>query len=207
MQRRLGALMEAPSASCSAKRPALDWREQVNIAGSPIYRSVPPRPVRTSTFRPADHAGSQADLRRAHAAIDGGADPPPVLIVYDDSQHCVRRHRSSICCLQARQARAPLLVATQFLPEDVPIRRPLLSAGVLIVHRLEAETPNWWPSSSGRTPVRCSPPRSTTRRARARRGRSAGSRSSTITERAEVLPGSLLQGVKPQGALRIYRTS
>jgi hypothetical protein len=41
--------------------------------------------------------------------------------------------------LHARQAHAPLVVATQFLPEEVPILRPVMSAGILIVHRLEAE--------------------------------------------------------------------
>jgi hypothetical protein len=38
--------------------------------------------------------------------------------------------------LQARQARAPLIVATQYLPQDPAIRLPVLSAGILVVHRL-----------------------------------------------------------------------
>ena len=41
--------------------------------------------------------------------------------------------------LQARQARAPLVISTQYLPQDPAIRKPILSAGVLIAHRVEAE--------------------------------------------------------------------
>jgi hypothetical protein len=33
----------------------------------------------------------------------------------------------------------PLVVSTQYLPEDISIRKPVLSAGVLIAHRVEAE--------------------------------------------------------------------
>ena len=140
LQRRLGALMEGTFGELFRKRPALDWREQVNTRRV-TYLSL----SATAAGEDVELFGRliTQDLKQIcderMRAIDGGADPPPVLIVYDEFAALREATQIVDLLLQARQARAPLLVATQFLPEDVPIRRPLLSAGVLIVHRLEAE--------------------------------------------------------------------
>ncbi len=63
----------------------------------------------------------------------------PVLLVFDEFAALREATQVVDLLLQARQAKTPLVVATQFLPEDPSIRRPVLSAGVLIAHRLEAE--------------------------------------------------------------------
>jgi hypothetical protein len=72
-------------------------------------------------------------------AIAQGKDVTPVLVVLDEFAALRESTQVVDLLLQARQARVPLVVATQFLPEEVSIRRPVTSAGVLIVHRLEAE--------------------------------------------------------------------
>jgi hypothetical protein len=33
----------------------------------------------------------------------------------------------------------PVMLSTQYLPQDIPIRKAALSAGLLVVHRLEAQ--------------------------------------------------------------------
>jgi hypothetical protein len=68
--------------------------------------------------------------------IEGGGNPTPVLIMYDEFAALREAQQIVELLLQARQARAPIVVATQYLPEHVPIRMPVLSAGVLIVHRV-----------------------------------------------------------------------
>jgi hypothetical protein len=41
--------------------------------------------------------------------------------------------------LQARQALMPTVISTQFIPETTALRKACLGAGLLIVHRVEAE--------------------------------------------------------------------
>ncbi len=41
--------------------------------------------------------------------------------------------------LQARQAAMAVILSTQYLPIDIPIRKAALSAGLLLAHRLEAQ--------------------------------------------------------------------
>ena len=72
-------------------------------------------------------------------AIDAGVDVRPLLIVYDEFAALREATQVVDLLLQARQARTPVLVATQYLPEEVSIRKPVLSAGVVIAHRLEVD--------------------------------------------------------------------
>jgi hypothetical protein len=72
-------------------------------------------------------------------AIDVGVDVRPLLVVYDEFAALREATQVVDLLLQARQARIPVLVATQYLPEEVSIRKPVLSAGVVIAHRLESD--------------------------------------------------------------------
>jgi hypothetical protein len=140
LQHRLGALMEGTFGELFRKRPALDWSRQVK------------KPQVTYLSLSATAAGEDVELfgrvitqdlkqlcDERMRAQDKGATLNPVLIIYDE--FAALREASQIVdlLLQARQARTPLVVATQFLPVDDSIRRPLMSAGVLIAHRLESE--------------------------------------------------------------------
>ncbi len=140
LQRRLGALMEGTFGELFRKRPALDWQKQLA------------RPRVTYLSLSATAAGEDVELfgrvitqdlkqlcDERMRAIDNGTDVTPCLIIYDEFAALREAQQIVDLLLQARQAKAPLVVATQFIPEDVPIRRPVMSAGVLIVHRLEAE--------------------------------------------------------------------
>ncbi|MGO9584463.1 MAG: type IV secretory system conjugative DNA transfer family protein [Acidimicrobiales bacterium] len=140
LQRRLGALMEGTFGELFRQRPALDWRTQLDTP-QVTYLSL----SATAAGEDVELFGRviTQDLKQVcderMRAIDRGADVRPVLIVYDEFAALREATQIVDLLLQARQARAPLVVATQFLPEEVPIRRPVLSAGLLIVHRLEAE--------------------------------------------------------------------
>jgi len=71
-------------------------------------------------------------------AIEAGEEPTPILVIYDEFA-ALREARQVIdLLLQARQARVSIVLGTQYIPEEVAIRKPALSAGVLIAHRVEA---------------------------------------------------------------------
>jgi hypothetical protein len=140
LQRRLGALMEGAFGQIFSKRPALDWAK------------VTRKPQVTYLSLSATAAGEDVELfgrvilqdlkqlcderMRARAR---GQDSVPVLLIFDEFAALREATQVVDLLLQAREARTPIVVATQFLPEEVAIRRPVMSAGVLIVHRLEAE--------------------------------------------------------------------
>jgi hypothetical protein len=140
LQRRLGALMEGTFGELFRRQPALSWQEQL-ATPHVTYISL----SATAAGEDVELFGRviTQDLKQVcderMRAIDRGADPKPVLIVYDEFAALREAIQVVDLLLQARQARAPLVVATQYLPEEIPIRRPVLSAGLLIVHRLEAE--------------------------------------------------------------------
>jgi hypothetical protein len=140
LQKRLGALMEGAFGDLFRKRPALDWRREMSEPRV-TYVSL----SSTAASEDVELFGRviTQDLKQVCGermrAIERGEDPIPVLIIYDEFAALREAQQIVDLLLQARQARAPLVVATQYLPEEVAIRKPVLSAGVLIVHRIEAE--------------------------------------------------------------------
>ena len=139
-QKRLGALMEGTFGELFRRRPSLDWAEQMSQP-CVTYLSL----SSTAASEDVELFGRVItnDLKQVcyqrMRAIERGEDPFPVLIIYDEFAALREARQVVDLLLQARQARAPLVIATQFLPEEVAIRKPVLSSGVLIVHRLEAE--------------------------------------------------------------------
>jgi energy-coupling factor transporter ATP-binding protein EcfA2 len=140
LQRRLGALLEGAFGHLFELEPALRWSE------------VTRRPAVTHIALSATAAGEDVELfgrvitqdlkqlcDERMRAIDKGVDVWPLLIVYDEFAALREATQVVDLLLQARQARTPVLVATQYLPEEVSIRKPVLSAGVVIAHRLEAD--------------------------------------------------------------------
>ncbi len=140
LQRRLGALIEGSFGEVFRRMPALSWAKQL-ATPHVTYLSL----SATAASEDVELFGRviTQDLKQVcderMRAIDRGENPTPVLIVYDEFAALREAVQVVDLLLQARQARAPLVVATQYLPEEIPIRRPVLSAGLLIVHRLEAE--------------------------------------------------------------------
>jgi hypothetical protein len=140
LQHRLGALMEGTFGELFRQTPALDWASQVK------------KPQVTYLSLSATAAGEDVELfgrvitqdlkqlcDARMRALDSGATLTPVLIVYDEFAALREATQLVDLLLQARQARTPIVAATQYLPVDDSIRRPLMSSGVLIVHRLESE--------------------------------------------------------------------
>jgi Type IV secretion-system coupling protein DNA-binding domain len=139
LQKRLGALMEGTFGELFRKRPALDWESEMR-ASRVTYLSL----SSTAASEDVELFGRviTQDLKQVcdqrMRALERGEEQVPVLVIYDEFA-ALREARQVIdLLLQARQARVPLVVATQYLPEEVAIRKPVLSAGVLIAHRTEA---------------------------------------------------------------------
>lgn len=137
LQRRLGALMQGKFGDVFEMDPALDW-DKATAAAQVTYLSL----SSTATGEDVELFGRviTQDLKqlcdRRMRAIDRGQDPTPVLVIYDEFAALREATQVVDLLLQARQARAPIVVATQFLPDEVSIRKPVLSAGVIIAHRL-----------------------------------------------------------------------
>jgi len=140
LQKRLGALLEGTFGDLFRQRPALEWSKEV-AKQRVTYVSL----SATGAGEDVELFGRviTQDLKQLCderlRQIQKGKDVTPVLVIYDEFAALREATQVVDLLLQARQARMPLVVATQFLPEEIPIRKPVLSAGVLIVHRLEAE--------------------------------------------------------------------
>jgi hypothetical protein len=140
LQRRLGALMEGAFGDIFRKRPALDW-DKVNRKQQVTYISL----SATAAGEDVELFGRVIlqDLKQLCAermrAILEGQDVASTLIVLDEFAALREATQVVDLLLQAREAKTPLVVATQFIPIEDTIRSPVMSAGVLIVHRLEAE--------------------------------------------------------------------
>jgi hypothetical protein len=139
LQKRLGALMEGTFGDVFRLRPALDWHTLMREP-SVTYLSL----SSTAAGEDVELFGRviTQDLKQVcdqrMRAIERGEDLIPVLIMYDEFAALREARQVVDLLLQARQARAPLVISTQYLPEEPAIRKPILSAGVLIAHRVEA---------------------------------------------------------------------
>jgi ABC-type oligopeptide transport system ATPase subunit len=140
LQRRLGALMEGAFGEIFRKQPALDWAK---VTRTPQVTYLSLSTLATSEDVELFGRVILQDLKQVCAerirAVKQGKAVVPVLIVFDEFAALREPTQVVDLLLQAREAKTPLVVSTQFLPEDASIRRPILSAGVLIIHRVEAE--------------------------------------------------------------------
>jgi hypothetical protein len=68
----------------------------------------------------------------------GGVALNPTIVAIDEFAALKDAKQIIDLLLQARQAEMPLLLATQFLPQDPDLKKAVLQSGLLIAHRLEA---------------------------------------------------------------------
>jgi Cdc6-like AAA superfamily ATPase len=140
LQRRLGALMEGAFGEIFRKQPALDW-DKATRTPQVTYLSL----SATGAGEDVELFGRVIlqDLKQLcdvrMRARTHGKEVTPVLVVLDEFAALREATQVVDLLLQAREAQTPIVVATQFLPEEVSIRKPVMSAGVLIVHQLEAQ--------------------------------------------------------------------
>lgn len=140
LQRRLGALLEGKFGELFAKKPTLDWNT-VTRKPSVTYFSL----SATATSEDVELFARviTQDLKQLCDSrlrlLRSGKPVTPVVLIYDEFA-ALREPRQIVdLLLQARQAKMPVVVGTQFLPEEASIRTPLLQAGTLICHRVGSE--------------------------------------------------------------------
>jgi Helicase HerA, central domain len=140
LQRRLGALLEGKFGELFRAQPMLDWdhalaqpsvtyialsalasSEDVELMGRVIAQDL-----------------KQVCARRLRQLADR-QQLVPVLAVFDEFAALNEAEQLTDLLLQARQALMPTVISTQFLPETTSLRKACLGAGLLIVHRVEAE--------------------------------------------------------------------
>lgn len=72
-------------------------------------------------------------------AVDRGQHVVPTLIVFDEFAALREAEQLVDLLLQGREARMPVVVSTQYLPESLPLRKATMGAGLIIAHRVESD--------------------------------------------------------------------
>lgn len=137
---RFGALLQGKFGDLFRKSPALDW-DAVLAKPSVVYVSL----SATAASEDVELMGrvvaqdlKQLCGRRLRVAQEGKS-VTPVIVAFDEFAALREAEQITDLLLQARQAEMPVLLSTQYLPEAIPIRKAALSAGLLVVHRLESQ--------------------------------------------------------------------
>ena len=133
LQRRLGALMEGRFGPLFEKQPALDWK-RVSQAPSVTYVAL----SATAAGEDVELFGRVIAQDLKQLCDDRLRTPPaiPLLVIFDEFAALREAEQIVDLLLQARQARMPVVIATQYLPQEPAIRLPALQSGVVIAHRL-----------------------------------------------------------------------
>jgi hypothetical protein len=140
LQHRLGALLEGVFGAVFALEPALSWSEVTKgpqITYLSLSATAAGEDVELFARVIAQDLKQLCDERMR--AISRGESVDQLLVVFDEFAALREAPQVVDLLLQARQARVSVLIATQFLPEAPAIRKPALSSGVLIAHRLDAD--------------------------------------------------------------------
>jgi len=137
---RFGALLQGKFGDLFKKAPALDW-DAVLSRQSVVYIAL----SATAASEDVELMGRVVaqDLKqvcsRRLRAIQSGSAVVPAIVAFDEFAALREASQITDLLLQARQALMPVMLSTQYLPQDIPIRKAALSAGLLVVHRLEAQ--------------------------------------------------------------------
>jgi hypothetical protein len=140
MQYRIGALLEGKFGDLFRAEKMLDW-DRAFAQSSVTYIALSAL-ASSEDIELMGRVVAQ-DLKQVCARrlrqIANGNEPIPVLAVFDEFAALDEAEQLTDLLLQARQALMPTVISTQFLPETVPLRKACLGAGLLVVHRVEAE--------------------------------------------------------------------
>ncbi len=140
MRKRLGALLEGKFGDLLRRQPALEWDRAF------AHQSL--THVALSTLGSNKDVELMArvlaqDLKQVAAhrlrQLEEGDDLVPVLAIFDEFAALREADQLSDLLLQAREALMPTVISTQYIPVTVSLRKACLGAGLLIIHRLEAE--------------------------------------------------------------------
>ncbi len=137
LQHRIGALLEGRFGPVFEQRPALDWSA---AAARPCVSYIALSVTAASEDVELFARVIVQDLKQlCDDRLRNPNSGVPLLVIFDEFAALREATQIVDLLLQAREARMPVVVATQFLPEDVRLRLPLLQSGVLIAHRLGAD--------------------------------------------------------------------
>ena len=140
LQHRFGALLEGRFGDIFKNPDALNW-DKATKAPSVTYIGLPA----TAASEDVELMGRvlAQDLKqlchRRLQALEDGVSITPILASFDEFAALREATQITDLLLQARQAKMPCVISTQYLPEATPIKKAALQAGLLLVHRLEAK--------------------------------------------------------------------
>jgi hypothetical protein len=140
MQKRLGALLEGKFGDLFRLQPALDWDRafaQPSLTHIALSTLGSDKDVELMGRVVAQDLKQMAASRLRQ--LNNGDDLVPVLAIFDEFAALREADQLSDLLLQAREALMPTVISTQYIPVTVSLRKACLGAGLLIVHRLEAE--------------------------------------------------------------------
>ncbi len=140
LQHRLGALLEGKFGDLFRAQAVLDWSKAL---AEPSVTYVALSALASSEDVELMGRVIAQDLKQVAASrlrgIAAGGSPAPVLAIFDEFAALNEADQLADLLLQARQALMPTVISTQYLPETTALRKACLGAGLLIVHRVEAE--------------------------------------------------------------------
>jgi hypothetical protein len=139
LKHRFGALVQGAFGPLFKAKSFLDW-DSALATPSVVYVSLPV----TGASEDVELMGRVLvqDLKqvcsRRLRQVGAGAHVNPTIVAIDEFAALKDAKQIIDLLLQARQAEMPLLLATQFLPQDPDLKKAVLQSGLLIAHRLEA---------------------------------------------------------------------
>jgi Type IV secretion-system coupling protein DNA-binding domain len=140
LQRRLGALLEGKFGDLFRAKRTLDWDRAL---AEPSVTYIALSALASSEDVELMGRVVAQDLKQVCARrlrqLANGDELAPILAVFDEFAALNEAEQLADLLLQARQALMPTVVSTQYLPETTALRKACLGAGLLIVHRVEAE--------------------------------------------------------------------
>ena len=140
LRHRLGALLEGKFGPLFRAEAMLDWDEAL-AEPSVTY-------IALSTLASSEDVELMGrvvaqDLKQVCArrlrALRADEDVVPALAVFDEFASLNEAEQLTGLLIQARQALMPAVVATQYIPETTGLRKSVLSAGLIIAHRVESK--------------------------------------------------------------------
>lgn len=140
LYQRLGALLEGQFGQLFEKQPALDWNkvtEAPSVTYFPLSATAAGQDVELFGRVITQDLKQLCDTRLR--ALTAKKAITRTLVIYDEFAALNEPRQIVDLLLQASGARMPVVLGTQFVPQEVPIRTPMLQAGTIICHRVAAE--------------------------------------------------------------------
>jgi hypothetical protein len=140
LQRRLGALLEGKFGELFRADEVLDWD---SVLKQPSVTYIALSTLASSEDVELFGRVIAQDLKQVCArrikALGRGEDVIPVLAIFDEFAALREAEQLADLGNQARQARMPVVISTQFIPQTIELRKAALSAGLILAHRVESE--------------------------------------------------------------------